>query len=262
MKEHSEYIPHAVNHDIFKPYDQTKIKNLRRNLLPKHKDKFIVFYNSRNARRKMTSDIMKTVKLLADDVGQDKVFLLMHTDPHDPEGSNLFEVAAMLGLTNDQVSFSNQKLPPDKVADMYNMADITMNISYNEGFGLSCLESLSCGTPVIINKTGGLQDQPVDDKGNVFGVVVEPASRTLVGSQQVPYIYDDRCSSEDLLKAIKQMYSMSSEDRFEMGQQAAKWARKAFSIDNMISKWDEALRKYITEFKEGGYKNRIRTMDV
>ena len=42
---------------------------------------------------------------------------------------------------------------------MYNMADCTINISDAEGFGLATLESLACETPIIVNMTGGLQEQ-------------------------------------------------------------------------------------------------------
>jgi glycosyltransferase involved in cell wall biosynthesis len=47
------------------------------------------------------------------------------------------------------------------------LADATILTSSNEGFGLSIAESIMCGTPVIVNVTGGLQDQigQVDDNG-------------------------------------------------------------------------------------------------
>ena len=41
---------------------------------------------------------------------------------------------------------------------MYNVADVTVNIASNEGFGISWCESLHAGTPIINNVTGGLQD--------------------------------------------------------------------------------------------------------
>ena len=40
---------------------------------------------------------------------------------------------------------------------LYNSVDCTINISDAEGFGLATLESLSCGVPIIVNMTGGLQ---------------------------------------------------------------------------------------------------------
>jgi len=259
MQDDCAYIPHAVNADVFKQLtpEQTKIE--REKALGPHKDKFVVFYNSRNARRKMTSDVVKVFKMFMDETNShDKSFLLMHTDPFDREGANLIEVAKMLGVLPHQLSFSSNRLPPEVMANLYNIADVTINISNNEGFGLSCLESLSCGTPVIVNKTGGLQDQPVDDQGNVFGVLVEPAVRSLTGSQEIPYILDDRCSDKDLVDAMVKMYNMSTEQRKLLGTMARNWTLKAFSMQNMIDKWDEILVKYITEFKIHGYKDRVR----
>lgn len=258
MEENSGYIPHAVNPDVFKPYERDAIKEKRKELMKEHADKFLIFYNSRNARRKMTSDIIKVFKSFLDEVGKDKVFLLMHTDPHDKEGADLIQVADMLGLENTQLRFSAGRISPENIADFYNIVDVTINISNNEGFGLSCLESLSCGTPVIVNKTGGLQDQPVDDEGNVFGALIEPATKSLTGSQEIPYIFDDRCSDEDVLDALRKMYNMTWEERKDMGLEARKWVEKAFSIGRMVGLWDEALTKYIEKFKTFGYKNRVR----
>ena len=261
MKDNSAYIPHAVDSDTFRQYSPSKIKKLKGEYLPKHKDKFIVFYNSRNARRKMTSDVLKIFKQFVDKVGSDKAFLLMHTDPHDKEGANLLAVAKLLGLTDDQIAFSKERISSEKMADLYNIADVTMNISNNEGFGLSCLESLSCGTLVIVNKTGGLQDQPVDNKGNIFGVCVEPSTTTLTGSQQIPYIFDDRCSDEDLLNAVLKIYKMSQKEKRNLGEQARAWTKEAFSLEGMVTSWDEALSEYITKF-QNGYPDRIKVVNI
>lgn len=57
------------------------------------------------------------------------------------------------------------------MAFMYNMADITVNISDAEGFGLSCMESLACETPCIVNMTGGLQEQ-ITDRKRIFPELV------------------------------------------------------------------------------------------
>ena len=109
-------------------------------------------------------------------------------------------------LDKGQVLLSREKVPPQNLAAMYNIADVTVNISDAEGFGLGTLESLSCGTPIIVNMTGGLQEQ-VTDGENWFGVGIEPCSKALIGSQQVPYIYEDRISEEDFVAALNKMTS-------------------------------------------------------
>ena len=42
---------------------------------------------------------------------------------------------------------------------LYNIADVQINLASNEGFGLGSCESLHAGTPIVVNVTGGLQDQ-------------------------------------------------------------------------------------------------------
>ena len=42
---------------------------------------------------------------------------------------------------------------------LYNSVDVFINIASNEGFGLGSLQALAVGKPVVLNVTGGLQDQ-------------------------------------------------------------------------------------------------------
>jgi glycosyltransferase involved in cell wall biosynthesis len=263
FQDNSDYIPHAVDMNIFKPLPQEEILKVKEKVLGKDKlDRFVVFYNSRNARRKMTSDVVKTFKMFADQVGEDKVFLLMHTDPFDHEGANLISVCEMLGIKPDNIAFSNGKLESPSIAEFYNIADVTINISNNEGFGLSCLESLCCGTPVIVNKTGGLQDQAVDDDGVELGACIEPATRSLTGSQDIPYILDDRLADEDVVAAFVRLFNMSYNDRKALGLKGRKHAEKNFSMGQLVGKWHNAIQKYVGLYKSGKNINRIKFTKV
>ena len=87
----STYIPHAVNGNIFKPLDEASIKITRKNNLPEaDREKFIFFWNNRNARRKQSGTILWWFKEWLDKNDlHDKVQLLMHTDPKDIHGQDL-----------------------------------------------------------------------------------------------------------------------------------------------------------------------------
>lgn len=247
-----EYIPHAVDSNVFKMASSDEVKEYRKKFLSKHKDKFVMFYNSRNARRKMTSDVIKHFKRMLGVVGEDKAFLLMHTDPHDQEGANLLAVAQKLELTNDQIAFSNERIPPENMAIFYNMADVTVCLSNNEGFGLSSLESLMCGTPVISTRTGGLQDQNYDpETGKEYGVSLEAKSSAWTGSQQVPYITDCRATDEDILNAYLKMYKLSKEEMAKLGKECSEHARKLFDMDSMVGAWEKAIERKVKECSEG-----------
>ncbi len=233
-----QYVPHAVNLDVFKPLEDENVSKLRADNFKENKDKFVVFWNNRNARRKMGATLILWFKDFLDKVGDDKAILLMHTNPRDQAGSNLEALLVELGLNDGQVLFSKEKLPPVNLAAMYNMVDCTVNISDAEGFGLGTLESLSCGTPIIVNMTGGLQEQVTDGK-DWFGYGLEPVSKTVVGSQEVPFIYEDRLSKEKFVEALLEMYHKSPEDRKKMGLKGRKHVEKNYNFDNFIKSWDE-----------------------
>jgi glycosyltransferase involved in cell wall biosynthesis len=229
-----EYLPHAVNPDIFKPLDEKEYSNLIQ------KDKTLFFWTNRNARRKMSGSVIWWFKEFLDKVGHDKAFLLMHTDPKDPHGQDLEAIARELGLSRKNFGVSAAKVPPQQMAQFYNAADATINISDAEGFGLSVLESLSCGTPVIANKTGGMQDQMTDGK-EVFGVLIDPASRAIIGSQEVPFIYEDRVSKEDFISALEKIHNMSREERKELGRKGHEYIKKDFNFEQFSARWDKIL---------------------
>ena len=250
-----QYIPHAVDLDLFKPLEDEFVKQIREDNFKDDKDKFIVFWNNRNARRKMGASLILWFKEFLDQVGHDKAVLLMHTNPRDQAGSNLESLIEELGLNTGQVLFSREKLHPGNLAAMYNMVDCTINISDAEGFGLGTLESLSCGTPIIVNMTGGLQEQVTDGK-DWFGVGLEPISKAVVGSQEVPFIYEDRVSKGQVVQALLDIYNKTPEERKELGLKGRDHVEKNYNFDNFIKTWDEVFTRVHEE--HGSWETRNR----
>ena len=196
----------------------------------------------------------------------------MHTDPKDQFGQDLEVIIHSLELHNGEIMFSKQKVSNADLAMMYNVADCTINVADAEGFGLATLESQACGTPVILTMTGGLQEQiggcgeinkeaidlrnKTEDRVKTYnhGIGIEPAARAIIGSQQVPYIYEDRVSGHDVVRALTQMYEMSPEDRAALGAAAAKDIPVRYNFDNFIETWDQIFTD-VNE-KYGSWDNR------
>jgi glycosyltransferase involved in cell wall biosynthesis len=249
----SYYVPHAVDSNVFKKIEKEAIDNFIDEKLPLVKDKFVFFWNNRNARRKQSGSLLFWFKKFLDQVGKDKASLLMHTNPKDPHGQDLNAIIKELGLTNGEVIFSNQAVSSEILSYMYNLADCTINISDAEGFGLATLESLSCNTPIIVNMTGGLQEQVTDGK-NWFGIGLEPSSKAVIGSQDVPYIYEDRLDEKDVIDAMLKMYNMSQEDRDLLGQKGQKHVEKNYSFEKFNSTWPSLLKNIHKKF--GSWESR------
>ena len=182
----------------------------------------------------------------------------MHTQPKDPNGTDLPAVVQAVA-PNTNVIFSDAKLDTEKLNYLYNLADCGILISSNEGWGLSTTESIMAGTPIIVNVTGGMQDQCgfklkgeylteehykeveslhnykvwENNKDLTHGEWVKPVwprTRSLMGSVPTPYIFDDRCDWEDVANRIKEWYDIPREERKEAGLKGRVWAQNVAGL--------------------------------
>ena len=136
---------------------------------------------------------------------------------------------------------------------MYNMSDCVINVADAEGFGLATFEGLSCEKPIIVTMTGGLQEQVTDGK-EWFGIRLEPASRAIIGSQEIPWIYEDRVSGKDVVDAMLKIYNMSEEEREEMGRKGREHVQKNYSFKQYIDGWEKILTNIHKNM--GSWENR------
>ena len=238
-----KYIPHAVP-KIFQPLPGDIREKFRADNFDE--DKFVVFWNNRNARRKQSGSLLYWFKKFLDKVGHDKATLIMHTDTKDQHGQDLDLIVHDLGLDQGQVQFSREKLPPEHLAMLYGSVDVTVNISDAEGFGLGTLESLSCGTPIIVNMTGGLQEQ-VTDGYYWFGIGIEPSSKAVIGSQEIPFIREDRINEDDFVNALVSLYEKTDEERRELGNRGREHVMKNYNFDMFQRNWIEFMDEVLEE---------------
>jgi len=246
------YVPHAVDTNIFKRLSEQEIEKFKKETLNIQDDRFIFFWNNRNARRKQSGSVMWWFAEFLKKTNK-KATLIMHTEVKDQNGQDLVAIMNELGLTNREILFSQQKMPPQNLAYFYNLADATINISDAEGFGLATLESLACETPIIVTKTGGLQDQIRNEKG-IFGIEIEPSSRAVIGSQDVPFIYEDRISQEQFVSALDTFTNIPKEQRKTIGQLGREHVMSNFNFADFIKRWDNIFTDIYTN--KGSWPNK------
>ena len=258
----AHYLPHAVP-AVFKklkdPEEIHKVEEMREQIIgmasPENANpnKKFFFWNNRNARRKQSGTLIWWFKEWLDKVGHDKATLIMHTDARDPHGQDLPHIIEHLGCDQGQVMLSTNKVSPEELNLYYNLADYTINISDAEGFGLATLESLQVGTPIIVNMTGGLQEQ-VTDGENWFGWGIKPSSKAVIGSLQVPYIYEDRISQSDFEECLTKALKLSPSKYKKMSLQGKEHVRKNYNFEN----YEKGGVKLMDEFveKHGSWETR------
>jgi len=276
-----EYVPHGINTKHYFPIkedheDYDKLVEFKKAVLKDKDIEFVLFYNSRNIRRKNTADTILAYRLFCDKIGKEKAkkcALILHTDPKDQHGTDLKAVReAFCNPEYVNVFFSSDKIPVAQLNLLYNLADATILLSSNEGWGLSLTESLITGTPIIANVTGGMQDQmrfvkdgkwidftsdfPSNHRGTIkecgeWALPVFPSNRSVAGSIPTPYIFDDRCSPEDAADAIEQMYSLSKEEREKRGKAGYEWVigeEANMTAEKMANRVIEVLDKGFDSF--------------
>ena len=253
---HLAYIPHGINTKRFHPLpaDDAGMLETRKKLFGEADVNYVIFYNSRNIRRKQTSDIIYAFKVFMSKLTpeqREKVRLVLHTQPVDDNGTDL--PAVIRDVTPEvqkYIIFSADRVEAGFLNHLYNIADVTINMSSNEGFGLGTCESIVAGTPIIVNVTGGLQDQCgfMNDEGEYldpekhftyewgsnhdgrykkhgdWAFPIFPSNRSLQGSPLTPYIFDDRASFEDAADRMMEVYQMSREERKRRGELGRQYA--------------------------------------
>jgi len=252
--EKTNFIPHSLPEDVFYPLPKKDILSNKTSLLGhKNEDSFVLFWVNRNARRKRPADLIWAWSLFMERIkkeGKDDAVLLMHTDPNDSEGPNLLSCVDNYDVV-DSVFFSNQRIEFEKMNILHNISDACINVSYAEGFGLATLESMNAGKPIIAVKTGGLTRQVVDHRdGSENGVALDVDFTTCVGSQSVPFIYEDYANVQKIADAIYKLYAMPLEDRAELGKKCRDYALSEFGHQKTIDLWDETLTNLVTNWKK------------
>jgi glycosyltransferase involved in cell wall biosynthesis len=275
-----EYVPHGLNHEMYYPIEKEdevkELEQFKANLFGGKEKDFIVFFNSRNIRRKQIPDTMLAFRIFLDTLPKEKAekcALVMHTEIISEHGTDLEAVRKILFPNYPEaIYFSTNRLDTKQLNQLYNIADAQILLTSNEGWGLSLTEAILAGTVIIANVTGGMQDQMKfeDEYGNWFNPTpklpsnhtgrlrnhgcwafpVYPTNRSIQGSPKTPYIWDDRCTAEDAAARIAEVYALDKETRDGLGKTGRHWAvneagftgeamgeRAINAIDQLFNTW-------------------------
>ena len=132
-----------------------------------------------------------------------------------PELEKCIDLAKKTGIKNHVETLGEIK----NIETVYPHADVLLNLSTIESFGLTILESLSCGVPVVATKVGGVQEV-LGQKGDFFKTT----------------------SSKNPKEIAKLALSIIGKGRFQ-ARQRAKFFSKEKIIKNYLDLYEKALAK-------------------
>jgi glycosyltransferase involved in cell wall biosynthesis len=143
----------------------------------------------------------------------------------EPYARHLTDLAASLGVA-DRIRLAGA-VPAADMASWYRSADVVVAAPWYEPFGLTPLEAMACGVPVVASAVGGLTDTVVD---GYTGELVPPRDPRRLGTA-VRGLLDDRMR--------RLAYGAASLDRV---RHCYSWSHAATRLEALYRDVQPALR--------------------
>ncbi len=199
------YTPDPVNCDLFSPVavGQGAVNSASMRIL----------CVARLVRGKGLDVLLEATKILSAQKGPD-FSVVIHG--RGPLAGFLQQTVQEFNL--DSIVRIDQSMAPlAKLPRLYQEADIYVQPSFHEPFGLACREAMATGLPVVGARTGGLIDAVID---GTTGFLVSPGDAKGLASA-IGFLMHNRSRRSEL----GQMARRKAMEEFEMGVVAAKYER-------------------------------------
>lgn len=209
IEKHIEVIPNFVDTERFKRQDDEKSLCFKKNFAPANEKILIHISNFRALKR-----VQDVIKILYEVRKKVEAKLLLVGD--GPDRSDCERLVRELELS-DHVRFMGKQ---DALVELLSVSDIFIIPSQSESFGLSALEAMSCGVPVISSSVGGLPELNLHRE---TGFIAE------IGDVERMAKY-----ATDLLSDPK---------RYELMSKNARKRAEEFSEDRIVPRYEEFYAK-------------------
>lgn len=229
----AEYIPHAVEIDVYKPLSELERWQIRRNW--GLNGKFVVGVVARNQGRKMLDRTLKAFALASKQIPE--AVLLLHSDKDDPARYFDFQtIINQLGIQN-RVIFTGTRyykgFDYKRMNEVYNLMDVFFLGTSGEGFGIPTIEAMACGVPVLV--TDYTTTEEIVTK-NMSGEAIKVKEEILGNWNVDRALMDIQDGSEKMIKFYK-----NPELRKIYGINGRNAVLKDYDWKKVAQKWHELL---------------------
>lgn len=226
-----ELLYHGVDPSIYKPMKKEEIEASRE--INGWKGKFIVLNVNRNQIRKQIPVTIKAFARFAQN--KDDVLLVLRMQAVEQMGWDLPDLIERFGLRGKAIIVDapvGKGISEQELIALYNMADVHVSTTAGEGFGLTTLESMSCGTPVLITDCSNSRELIQSEKQLI------KVKEMIIANRNIEQAYPD---PDDLADKLEYFYN-NRKELARLGKKCRKFAL------NMT--WDHAREKMIRILKD------------
>jgi glycosyltransferase involved in cell wall biosynthesis len=143
---------HEAANPIYRPVPKDEARQIAQKKYKLDKD-FILFVSTIEPRKNLPG-LLQAYRRLLDEYKRDELLVLAGSKGWLWE--EVYETVDRLNLEK-HVAFLG-RVPSHDLVYLYNAAELLVHPSFYEGFGLTPLEAMNCGTPVIVSNTSALPE--------------------------------------------------------------------------------------------------------
>lgn len=238
----STLIYEGTDTELFKPMDKLEMR--RDYKIPEDVFLFgMIAANKENPPRKGYQEALEAFKLFYDKHPEARLFI--HSQQRGPGGFPVEDFARTLGFHDKMFLYepyratygSNHK----DVSKQMNMFDVLLHPSQTEGFGLTVIEALACGTPVIVNNTTSMPE-----------MVTEGVNGWICNSQEkgrftndLSYVYPADVNS--LYEKMELAYKAVKENEAKLSEDCRNSVLAKYNVDSI---YENNWRGFLEELQE------------
>ncbi|MBF9032702.1 glycosyltransferase [Rhodobacterales bacterium HKCCE2091] len=190
----ADVILHGIDTDGFSPADDKAALKARMGLPP---GPLIGCYGRIRAQKGTGVFVEAMIGTLRDRPDATAIVMGRATDKHRAFAAELHRRANVEGL-GDRILF-RPEVPVHEIADWYRVLDVFVAPQLWEGFGLTPLEAMACGVPVIATRVGAFEELVAD---GTTGTLVEPGRPGPIAAAAARLL-DDPALRETLSRAAR-----------------------------------------------------------
>lgn len=166
-----EIVPCGFDPDELQPIDRLAA----RAQLHWPADEFTVLQLGRMVPRKGVDNVIRSIAVLKNRFGRDARLVIAGGNSSDPATNRTPELERLERIAHDEgvadrVDFIG-RCDRDRLRTVYSAADVFVTTPWYEPFGITPVEAMACGRPVVGAGVGGIQDTVVDGR---TGYLVPP----------------------------------------------------------------------------------------
>ena len=200
-------IPNGFNPDEFYPIDT----QLARVVLGMDPTEPVILQLGRMVPRKGVDNVIRALGLLRRLYGIMARLLVVGGDSEAPDPYQTPEIARLRQIAEDEgvtdwVTFTGRR-GRETLRYYYSAADVFVTTPWYEPFGITPLEAMACGTPVIGSAVGGVKHTVLD---NETGFLVPPNDPRALAAKLAALLYNRKLRtllSEEAIQHVQENYT-------------------------------------------------------